>query len=312
MDLLRLTAEYPDNPSGPQRWFETQRWGDAGPTCGHCGSTRHSVTRGSHKMPYRCRACRQYFSAKLGTVMESSKLGYRAWLIAIYLLSESSKGVSSVQLAKHLGISQKSAWHLGHRIRAAWASGTDPLMRGPVEVDEVYIGGRERNKHQSKRSGGRGPSGKQPIMGIVDRDTGEVDAAHVSDVTAMGAAEFIARRVEHGATVYSDDAAVYGPLARLGFGHDSVRHSAAEYVRGSVHTNSIESVWALFRRGYIGTYHVMSPKHLGRYVREFVGRHNARKRRTGIERVASQMTGVKLRWQDLTAPCWPDQLALPI
>ena len=229
MDLLQLTAEYPDNPSA-ERWFETQRWGDAGPTCGHCGSTRHSVTRGSHKMPYRCRACRQYFSA----------------------------------------------WHLGHRIRAAWASGTDPLMRGPVEVDEVYIGGRERNKHQSKRSGGRGPSGKQPIMGIVDRDTGEVDAAHVSDVTAMGAAEFIARRVEHGATVYSDDAAVYGPLARLGFGHDSVRHSAAEYVR------------------------------------EFVGRHNARKRRTGIERVASQMTGVKLRWQDLTAPCWPDQLALPI
>lgn len=312
MNLLELTREFPDDAAA-ERWFEAQRWGDLGPVCGHCGSKRHSVTRGSHKMPYRCRDCRGYFSAKLGTVMESSKLGYRTWLVAIYLLSESSKGVSSVQLGKHLGISQKSAWHLGHRIRAARASGTDPLMRGPVEVDEVYIGGRERNKHASKRDGGkRGPSGKQPIIGAVDRSTGEVAAAHVTDVTAMGAAEFIARTVETGAMVYSDDAAVYGPLRRLGFGHAAVRHTAGEYVRGEVHTNSIESVWALFRRGYIGTYHVMSPKHLGRYVREFVGRHNARQRKTGIERVARQMHGVRLRWADLTAPSWPDQLALPI
>ena len=301
MNLIELTAKYPTDEAAAE-WFIAQRWPD-GVECPDCGSVERVVGASHRSMPFWCGACRAYFSVKKGTLMESSKLGCRQWLVAIYLISQTSKGISSVQLAKDLGISQKSAWHLAHRIRQAWADDTDPLFTGPVEIDEVYVGGLEHNRHQSKRGRHRGGGmGKTSVMGVFDRPTGKVSARVVPRVTSGVTLDFLKRRVHTGARVFSDGAGRYQHVQAAGWEHDTVLHSKGEYVRGDIHTNAIESLWATIRRGYVGIYHYMSPKHLHRYTAEFAGRWNDRYNRRDMASVFHRMIGKRLKLADLTNP----------
>jgi len=254
-------------------------------------------------MPYRCRekTCARKFSVKTGTVMQGSNLDYQTWAIAMYLMTTGIKGVSSMKLHRDLEITQKSAWHLAHRLREGLVSGDNPFT-GPVEIDETFIGGKRRNMSNSKRKvlkdTGRGPVGKVAVVGIKDRKTNQVTAKTVENTDSKTLHPFIHDNVDNGAMVYTDDASAYDSLE---FPHESVKHSISEYVRDQAHTNGIESFWAMLKRGYHGTYHKMSRKHLHRYIREFAGRHNVRDLDT-IEqmiRIATHVTDSRLKYADL-------------
>ncbi len=296
--LIEVIAMFPDDESA-EKWFASMRWPD-GPVCPHCrGSSVQSGT--AHpSMPYRCRGCGRRFSVRTGSVMADTKLGYRTWAVALFLLTTGIKGVSSMKLHRDLGISRKSAWHLAHRIRACWER-HQGLFAGPVEVDETYVGGKERNQHESKKArAGRGPVGKTPVAGARDRATNAV-AARPLPGTAKGDLQgFVRARVVPGAQVRSDEAAVYAGMEE--FPHEAVKHSGGEYVRGAAHTNGIESFWSLFKRGLYGTYHRMSVRHLGRYLTEFAGRRNDRDCDTAerMRRMARGLVGRTLTYRQLT------------
>ena len=216
------------------------------------------------------------FSLKTGTVLQSSPLGYRTWANAIYLVATSLKGVSSMKLHRDLGISQKSAWYLAHRIREAWKVDDDPFL-GPVEADETYVGGKRKNISRSKRKAfsGAGPlAGKTVVGGVKDRRTNKVSASVVEDTTAYTLQAFVEDRVVPDAKVYTDDHLSYRGL--IFHDHESVNHSTGEYVRGEAGAQGIESLWSMLKRAHTGTFHKISPKHTERYVTEFVGRHNDR------------------------------------
>ena len=284
-------------------WIAAQRWPD-GPHCPRCGTTNVQAGIRHKTMTHRCRECmtgksKTMFSIKTGTVMEGSNLKYRAWAVCIYLFTTNIKGVSSTRLSRELDISQKAAWFLLHRLRMAFEAEAG-LFTGPVEVDETFIGGREKNKHAKKKQRlGRGGIGKTIVAGARDRATNRVTAEIIPDTTRLTLSNYVAAHVAPDAMVYTDEHAGYSGLPH----HESVVHGRGEYVNGDCHTQGIESFWAMLRRGYQGTYHKMSPKHLNRYVNEFSGRHNVREADTidQMTGIVAGMAGKRLRYRDLIA-----------
>ena len=254
-------------------WFEAVHWPGGEMACLRCGSVDGAYRVKSRKpMPYRCKDCKRYFSLKTGTAMEDSPLSLRRWAWAIYLEMTSLKGVSSMKLHRDLGVSQPTAWFMLHRIREAF-SDIAVQFKGPVEVDETYMGGLERNKHEEdKQRAGRGPVGKVAVVGAKDRATRRVAATVVERTDKETLHGFVRHVTADGATVYTDEARAYEGLEN----HESVKHSVGEWVRGIAHTNGLESFWSMLKRAHKGVYHKLSAKHLQRYVNEFAGRHNIR------------------------------------
>ena len=282
MSVTRLLRLFPDDETA-ESWFAQARWPN-GIFCPHCQSRDILIGAAHPSMPYRCRGCRRYFSVKYDSAMQSSKLGCRVWAIAICLLSQHPKGISSIQLAKILDISQEAAWFLGHRIREAWDNSEPMFGGGETEIDEAFFGGKEKNKHADKKLHENWPAGKTTVSAALNRQQNRIVARVTNEPR-----EFALERVRPGATVYTDSAREYGRLP--GIRHRTVNHSVGEYMRDKASTNGIESFWSLLKRGYMGTYHWMSPKHLQRYVNEFAGRHNIRKLEP-LERMESIVRGM--------------------
>ena len=296
MTLIEITAMFPDDATA-EKWFAETRWPN-GPHCPKCGST-NVQTGASHKtMPYRCRDCSKRFSVRTGTMMDSSNISYRLWAICNYLLTTSLKSVSSMKLHRDLGVTQKTAWFMLHRMRGSWNK-KQGQFSGPVEVDEAYMGGKESRKHADKKlHAGRGTVGKVPVIGALDRKTNHVNATVTDNATRETLHGFVNDNAQKGATVYTDEAKAYKGMS---FKHEAVKHSVGEYVNGEAHTNGIESFWATLKRAHKGTFHKISHKHLQRYVDEFTGRHNSRPLDTIDQMRAMVSDGKTLRYQDLIA-----------
>ena len=307
MTLLQMMELFPTEEAATE-WFESVVW-EAGRHCPKCGSVETKEVPNAKPMPYWCKGCRSYFSVRTGTPMARSNIPLRKWAIAIYLCLTSLKSVSSMKLHRDLGVSQRAAWFMLHRIREAWGEDDDEDFDGPVEVDETYMGGERKNMSNEKRrayreaGSPRGPVDKTAVVGLKDRDTNEVRAEVVRKVDGETLQGFVREHTEPGATVYSDEAAAYKGLAR-DFDHKAVNHGASEYVRGRAHTNGMESFWSMLKRAHDGTFHKISPKHLQRYVSEFAGKHNHRESGTLVQMrdTVARLVGRNLFYRDLIAP----------
>lgn len=267
-------------------------WSDGQPVCPHCGvigkagKLENQRTKPSEKNPtgklivglWKCYACRKKFTVRVGTVFEDSPIPLHVWFQAAHLLCSSKKGISSNQLSRVLGVTLKTAWFMSHRLRAAMADGNLPPMGGEgqtVEIDETYIGGKSTNRHKHQRGRGRGREfPKAPVFALVQRD-GTARAFHVPEVTGANLREIVRQNVAQGTTIYSDDNHTTR-FAAQGYKNDSVNHRDEEYVRGDVHSNSVEGYFATLKRGIVGTYHHVSEQHLHRYLAEFSFRHSNR------------------------------------
>ena len=276
ISILELLAMFPTEEAATE-WFEKVVWpGER--CCGHCGSVNTSETPKRKPMPYWCADCRSYFSVRTGTAIAHSKVPLRKWVVAIYLCLTSLKSVSSMKLHRDLGVSQKTAWFMLHRIREAWAHDAyfdERRFDGPVEADETFVGGKAKNMHaqQRERLTGRGGADKMIVIGVKDRASSRVRAAVAPDTAGETLQGFVEGNATPEATVYTDGEPAYSGIERE---HEAVNHGIGEYVRGLAHTNGIESFWSMFKRAYVGTFHKLSPKHLQRYVDEFAGKHNIR------------------------------------
>lgn len=275
-DSLIQIADFFDTEEKCKDAIAQQRWGDGAAVCPYCGSTHcHKCSDGR----YICKDCGNKFSVLVGTIFENTKVSLRKWFMAMYLMSSHKKGVSSLQLSRDIKVTQKTAWFMLHKIRGLYGQTDSTALNGEVEMDEMYLGGREANKHESKKTEGtqgRSTKTKTPIFGMLERD-GNVVAMKVEDTKGATLMPIVAQFVEEGSTTYTDEASIYNKLTANGYEHLFVNHGQREYVRANdIHTNGIEGFWAHFKRVVFSTYHCVSKDYLQRYIDEQVYRWNTR------------------------------------
>jgi len=295
--LYELFEALPDEQAAIDH-FRAIRWKN-GEFCPFDGTM--DIYHFSDNRTHKCATCRRRFSIKVGTIFEDTKIPLRKWMAAIWLITAHKKGIASTQLARDIAVTQKTAWFMLHRLRhAARTRAFSRRLKGAVEIDETFIGGKEANKHESKRlHKGRGGVGKAIVLGVLERN-GELRAGTVTDTKATTLQPIVRANVEAGANIYTDEHGAYRGLQGA-YNHHTVNHGAGEYVRHfHAHTNSIESAWALLKRQIVGIHHWVSPKHLDRYVAEATWRFNRREVADG-QRVSEFLARVdgRLRYADL-------------
>ena len=263
--IKQFNERFPDNDSCLEYMFE-QAYGSM-PACLKCGIVNPSYYRVRGRKCYECKDCGNQLHPLANTIFHKSSTPLRDWFYVIYLFSVAKNGVSAKEVERHLGVTYKTAWRIAKQVRALMLQGTSPLS-GIVETDETYIGGKQRGKDITVQD-------KAVVFGMVERG-GNVKAEHVRSAGARVLLPRLQTSIVPGTTVYSDQARVYRTLHRVGYYHDSVNHSAGEYGRGLVHTNTIEGFWGQLKRSIDGTYHCVSPKYLQLYLNEFVYRYNHR------------------------------------
>lgn len=314
--LIEAVSHF-ENPDNALKYLAAIRWPN-GVECPYC-EAKEPMFLATRRI-WKCRnaACRKQFSVKVGSVLEDSPISLGKWLCAMWLIANCKNGVSSYEIARDLGVTQKTAWFLLHRIREAMQDdATGGKLAGEVEVDETFIGGKARNMHASKRRvriTGTGGKDKTVVMGMIERG-GKVRATVVDSRRKQELQKTIRENVQAGAAIFSDELKSYDGLD-ADFQHAVINH-AVEYVNGNIHTNSMENFWSLLKRGLHGTYVSVEPFHLYRYIDEQAFRFNTRMNEDGeklndgerFRHVCSKVAGRRLTWKRLTGKDEPEQAA---
>jgi transposase-like protein len=309
---LQQAILYFANPVNCRNYLVARRWPN-GVTCPTCGSSKVTFSEKHNRWQCSSHHAQRQFTSKTGTMMEESPISLDKWLLAMWLISSCKNGVSSYEISRAIGVTQKSTWHMMHRIRLAMQDDlTGGTLAGEIEVDESYIGGKARNMHRDRRikSNVQGPSkGKTIVLGILKRK-GRVRTTVIPDRTKKVMQENIRPHVEPGSQIFSDEAGDYWKMD--GFSHETVNHMET-YVQGNVHTNGLENFWSLLKRGLNGTYVSVEPFHLFRYLDEQAFRYNNRKPMKDGDRfsyLVRKIVGKRLTWNELTGKDEPSSLSL--
>jgi len=302
--LIDLVVKFPDEKTCHQYFAET-RWAGGEVRCPHIGCNHDKYYVFKNGIRYECKKCKKQFTVKTNSFMEASKLPSVKWILAMFLTTN-KKGISSIQLAKSIGVTQKTAWFMLQRLRAAFGNTSNENLEGTVEIDETFVGGKNKNRHYRKRVEykkvtGRAYPDKVPVFGMYERETGRVRAMVISKKEFNNIPRVITYNIRPGATLMTDDWTGYRGVDKIYTRH-SIEHKKWIYADGDITTNRIENFWSHLKRGLHGTYIRVTPKHLNKYVQEFVFRFNNRNFdiQQQIEAVIANMA-CRLKYKDLIA-----------